>query len=101
MIDILKSDSAFDTAIKIFEELEVHQSVTVYGLEREDDDVLAKGEIVVKEMIELDLAKNCKNGKRRRVRAENQIGDFVAQKAFKWAKRIVDDKVRYDIWRIQ
>lgn len=101
MIEIYKSDNSFEIAIKIFENLEVHQSVTVYGFELEGDDVLAKGEIVVKEMIELDLLKNCKNGKRRRVRTENQIGDFVAQKAFKWAKRTVDDKVRYDIWRIQ
>ena len=97
MQQILKSDPAFDIALKLFEELEVNASVTIYGFEGDEP----KGEIVIREMIDLDVAKNCRSGKRRRVRAENQIGDFVAQKAFKWAKRIVDNKIRFDIWRIQ
>ncbi len=97
MIQILRTDYAFDIALNIFENLDINASVTIYGFE----DDRPKGEIVVEEMIKLDVAKNCRGGKRRRVRTENQIGDFVAQKAFKWAKRIVDNKIRFDIWRIQ
>lgn len=98
MISIQKQDSAFNIAKIIFEKLELNASVTVYGFEQDEP----KGELVIKEMIELDRLKYCgSGGRRRRVRADNQIGDYVAQKAFKWAKRIVDNKIRFDIWRIQ
>lgn len=97
MIKILKTDNAEHTALIIFEKLELNASVTVYGFEVDEP----KGELVIKELQRLDILKNCRSGKRRRVRAENQIGDYVAQKAFKWAKRIVDNKIRFDIWRIQ
>lgn len=97
MINIQKTDDSFQIALQLFEKLELNASVTIYGFEGDEP----KGEAVIRSMIELDIAKNCKNGKRRRVRAENQIGDYVAQKAFKWARRIVDNKIRFDIWRIQ
>lgn len=97
MITIHKTDSGFDIALNIFENLDLNASVTIYGFEGGEP----KGEVVIREMVALDVAKNCRGGKRRRVRAENQIGDYVAQKAFKWARRIVDNKIRFDIWRIQ
>lgn len=102
MEQIYKTDRAFEIAVKIFEQMDVHQSCSVGGFESaSEDDIRAKGEVVIEELIQLDISKNCRNGKRRRVRPENQIGDYVAQKAFKYQKRIVDGLVRYDFWRIQ
>lgn len=101
-IEIYKNENSFETALKIFEDLMVHQSCTVHGFEEDSNgEVKPKGELVMNYISEFDVLKNCKSGKRRRVRHDNQVGDFIAQKAFKWAKRTVDGIVRYDIWRIQ
>ena len=99
---VLLTDSVLMTASKIYYHFAVNQSCTVRGMVLVDDEPFPKGEQVIIELERLDRAHNFdKNNRRRRVKPENSIGDYVSQKMFIWEMRIHDKKPVYTIWRKQ
>lgn len=108
MIDPVKDeDSIQDIARKIFNDFELNQSCTVRGFIEQDDELIPKGLMVVKELERLDVAKNWYTApgesrkRRKRLKLANTIGGFVAQKIFRYEQKIVNKDMRYSFWRIQ
>ncbi len=115
MEQILPTDSVILMATKMFFDYQVGQSATVSGfIEMPDDSTVAKGELVLEEIRRLDLVENFTDGfrgkgsrgkniqrRKRKRMPENTIGDYLCQKTFKWKKNIINNQVRYTIWRIQ
>lgn len=111
MVRVLDTDNADEMADKIFFHFEVLQSCAIQGwiqIQMPDGDiqVLSKAEEVVRILNGLDEEHNClksADGRKRRkqVKFENSIGGYVSQKIFKFSRGMVDDHVRYTIWRIQ
>jgi hypothetical protein len=103
---ILDTDGFQEVAKKIFKDFDLNQSCTVTGwVQFEDLSTKPKGEMVLKELERLDSVDNIRPaGKRmvrRRKRWPDSIGDYIAGKAFRWKKVIVDNEVKYTIWRTQ
>jgi len=102
---ILETDDYLTMAKKIYESFDLHHSCTIKGLvlDRDKQEFIPKGELVLEHINRFDIAENFdKRGRRRkRVKPANSIGDFVAGKIFKYEKRIKDKKIIYLIWRIQ
>lgn len=92
---------------KIFKYFALGQSCTLKGVIIIGNDVISKGDAVIKEIEEWDKYKNtypAQNGKqprRKRVKPENSIGDYVAQKMFRYSKVTRDGKPVVIIWRMQ
>ncbi len=104
-VKIYDTEPAEDIARKIYNHFEVHQACTIFGFYRGDEDLIPKGKIVVDfiEMLySLDFCRD-KGGKQYRVYSfkPNSVGGPIAHKIFTWEKRIVDNEVRYTIWRSQ
>jgi hypothetical protein len=99
---IYKEDSAYETAVKIFEDMELHASCCISGFLKDGDEIISKGEEVLRQLEKLDTTTNVTTGgRRKRKKIDNTIGDYVAQKTWRWDKKIVDNQVRITIWRIQ
>jgi len=107
---VQREDTVQASARKIFEHFEVGQSCTITGFViMPDDSIDEKGKLVCDELIRLDFVENFNrsgstrgNGmRRRRIRPENSIGDYLRKKTFQWQRKIIDNQVRYTIWRIQ
>lgn len=106
---VLATDNAHQMAHKIFYNFKLNQSCTISGWIQFIDiqDVMPKGDYVIKLLEKLDTMVNCNKSRsdgrmrRSRVKLPNTVGGFVAQKIFKWDVRIMDQIPRYTIWRIQ
>lgn len=104
MATILQSDTVTDTASKIYNEFEINQSCKIVGFVKDGKGELrTRGEMVLEELERLDMEENTykSDGKpirRKRVKPDNSIGDFVAQKMFIW--KAVDTH-KFTIWRRQ
>lgn len=103
---IYDTDTILQTATKIFKHFELNQSCTITGFMLNDKEVKSKGEEVLKVIEKLDIEENTIKATDGRVRRKrkilaNTIGGFVAQKIFRYDKKIVDKEPRVSIWRIQ
>lgn len=109
MVQVLHDDSPYETARKIFEEFELHQSCTITGtlIDEEKRTAFFKGELVLKELKIMDECQNTnrpagdKRLRRKRVILEDSIGGYVAQKIFRFKKTVLDGETRWSIWRFQ
>jgi hypothetical protein len=89
---------------KIYNSFEVNQSCTVKGfvIDEKNNDVIPKGKLVLEHIERLDVAEHFnKQGRRKRVKPANSIGDYVAGKIFCYEERIKDKKIIFLIWRKQ
>lgn len=105
---ILESDTSEQAAIKIFEGFIVNQSCSVTGFEEIEGRVVNKGAEVLKQLDLLDKKNHFEiirgrdgYGRRKRKRYKNQIGGYIAQKAFQFAISTRDGLPTTQIWRIQ
>lgn len=104
---VYESDSYDVMAKKIYSNFDVGQSCSILGFLLEKEDPVPKGLRVLEELERLDNFNNmarARDGKwrRRRVKPEDSIGDFTAQKQWRFKKSIVNgSKIKYDIWRTQ
>lgn len=80
-------------------------SCTIYGFVNNDGKIKPKGEMVVDYLETLDEMENIKYKGSVRMRdykyRKDSVGGPIAHKIFTWEKRIVDNEVRYTIWRYQ
>lgn len=100
-VRIYDTDTLDDIASKIFNDFDVMAFCTIFGFLTVGEKLVPKGEIVLRKIKEMDIAKNVPGGKRKNVYKKDSIGGCIAQKIFTWEKRIVDKDVRYTIWRYQ
>ena len=107
---VYETDNYIDTANKIFNHFEINQSCNVIGWTYITvlDEYKAKGELVLKELEDMDRKQNFDKSRsdrrvrRRRVKLPNSIGDYVAQKIFRWKiDKSSINKPKYAIWRVQ
>jgi hypothetical protein len=98
---VLLTDDVTAIADKIFELFEINQSCKVEGTVIMKGRLVEKGRAVLDRLQLLDEITNTYNGKRKRTRPENSVGGYEAHKIFKYQRRIVDDEIRYTIWRHQ
>ncbi len=101
---IYDNDTPFNIASKIYGGFELHQSCTIMGFYRREADMelVPKGEIIMGIIEELYKGEYCyKDGKRKNQFKPNSVGGPIAHKIFTWEKRIINNEVRYTIWRIQ
>ena len=112
MCRIYDTDTPAEMAYKIYEEFIVLQSCKISGwMEGEPKNgcrtVYPKADFVIDEIMRRDFEDNCHRSKtdgraRRKQRMmPNQIGGYLAQKAFRWQKVMNDGLPVYTIWRIQ
>lgn len=60
------------------------------------------GEEVLRIIDEFDRKENhFANGQRKKVKPKDSVGGVLGHKIFRWQKTILDNEVRYLIWRIQ
>lgn len=104
-IRVYDNETVQEIAYKIYQSFEIFQSCKVTGFIQDGRRMEAKGELVLKEIDRLDRLDNVrKMGEkmtRKRKKPPNTVGGYVAHKIFQWEKNIVDNEVRYTIWRIQ
>lgn len=104
-VKIYDTDTVEEIAEKIFNYFDVGASCTVSGFEILENGVVAKGELVLKELERLDEINNCRYAAGKKIRnykyKKNSIGGTIAQKIFSWDKRISDKEPKYTIWRFQ
>lgn len=101
-VRIFESDDYMEMAEKIWMHFKVNQNCTVKGFVHDGDDIIPKGELVLKMLEQLDHRENVGKGNRRkRYKVDNSVGDFLAQKMFIWEKRVRDHQIYYLIWRRQ
>jgi len=108
---ITKEDDPKEFARKMFYTYENMMSASISGFEEDQDtgDLTPKGEIVIKWLERFDKLENftlagktAGNGmRRRRVKPQNSIGDYLRNKIFRWEKRTENNKITYTLWRIQ
>lgn len=111
MVEIVtRDDTVMECGRKVFHTYDVGMSCTIVGfVEMPDGEIKSKGELVWENLIQLDKVHNFVNAgkthlngqRRRRVMPENCCGDYLRNKTFKYQKNIIDNQVRYTIWRIQ
>lgn len=103
------NSTSLEIANEIFHHFELNQSCTIRGfaLLKEKEGVIPKGEMVCRFLEELDVAHNFTRvsgrvkPRRKRVKLDDTIGGFVAQKIFRFKKEQRGDEIIYKIWRIQ
>jgi hypothetical protein len=105
-IVVYEDDDVQTMANKIFNYFEVNQSCKVTGFIMNEQwrRLEPKGELVCDEIERLDKLENCIVGeviRRKNKKFPNSIGGYKSQKAFCWKKVIVDDEIKYTIWRVQ
>lgn len=107
MVKIYDTDSPHEIARKIFYDIDVMASVSIYGfyMNEASQKLVPKGEIILEQLKQLDEEENLSFRKDRTVRKyrfrPDSIGGPIAHKIFTWEKRVVDDEPRYTIWRYQ
>lgn len=109
---ISPTDDVAVMAHKIYNDFKVGQSCTIKGFvfypgDYTEETPIPKG-LAVKEQLDfLDREENVYvppndlRPRRRRVKPPNTIGDFVAQKMFRWEESTRDGVIVYMIWRMQ
>jgi hypothetical protein len=99
---IYETDDYLTIGDKVYNSFEVNQSCTVKGFILDGEDVIPKGKLVLQHIERLDVAEHYnKQGRRKRVKPANSIGDYVAGKIFCYEERIKDKKIIFLIWRKQ
>lgn len=98
---ITKEMTVREIAKIIFENFEINQSCKVEGTVIVEGRLYEKGKAVLNDLDVLDQTNNTYNGKRKRVRPKESVGGDLAHKIFRYARRIVNDEIRYTIWRMQ
>ena len=107
MAQVTADMEAKEIADIIFFQFDLHQSCKIEGWEYIGKRIHPKGELVCDEIWNLDRKHNCyvkdgsKTALRIRKRPANSIGGYAAHKIFKWERFILDNYVKYTIWRIQ
>lgn len=108
IIRVYESDSYDIIANKLYFKFELGQSCSICGFMMEEgDEPVPKGEVVIRELERMDkfynMQSKARDGKwrRRRVKPVDTIGDYNAQKQWRFKKTITDNKIKYDIWRTQ
>lgn len=97
----------FSIAEHIYKKFEIGNSCTIKGFIIQGEDVISKGDLVLEELTLMDKLDNTntpigdKRPRRKRVQVPDSIGGYVAQKIFKFEKRIIDNTPRVTIWRMQ
>lgn len=103
-VEIYDTDTSFETATKIFNSFELHQSCSVIGLViiTEDQEVIPKGEAVIRYLRDLFDAKKENEKGRPKMSYKNAVGGKPAEKIFKWKIGETENKIpKYDFWRAQ
>jgi len=104
-VKIYDTDSSRDIARKIFYEFDVSASCNISGFVEKNGHLVPKGEYVLEFLDMFDQIENIRFHKDKKMRKtiyrKNSVGGPIAQKIFTWEKRIVDNEVRYTIWRFQ
>lgn len=104
---VYESDSFDEMARKIYNNFEIGQSCSITGFLMNITDPVPKGLMVVQEIERMDKYNNMhcnsrdRKWRRRRVKPEDSIGDYTAQKQWRFKKTVIDNKIKYDIWRTQ
>lgn len=107
MAEITAGMDAKTMAHIIFFEFDLNQSCKIEGFEYVGKRIHPKGELVCDKLWELDRIHNCyikeagRSVIRIKKRPKNSIGGYAAHKIFKWEYFILDNYVKYTIWRIQ
>lgn len=109
--NIYEGETIQEIAHKIFYNFQVGQNCTVTGFTTTHrwgaEHVVAKGEMVKKELEDLDRRENCyrpagdKRLRRRRKVIPDSIGGYAAQKIFKYKVMEMERTVKWMFWRIQ
>lgn len=105
---VFDEDSSEDIARKIFKHFAVHQSCTISGFSRVNNEtrLTPKGEVVLDYLRKMDAKANTQvppDGRPRRKRRilPNSIGGYIAQKIFTWKWETRDGMPYCTIWRYQ
>lgn len=107
MVKIYDTDPVEVIAKKIYNDLDVMMSCTIFGFIHDIDgrNLTPKGEIVLNELKRLDDLEHIgirAGGKYRKYKfKENSVGGPIAHKIFTYEKRMVDSEPRCTIWRFQ
>lgn len=104
-IKIYDTEKPEDIARKIYEQFDVHQSCTIMGFYKGEEDLIPKGKVVmdiIEMLYSLEFCRD-KGGKQYRVYSykPNSVGGPIAHKIFTWDKKIINNEIRYTIWRVQ
>jgi hypothetical protein len=104
-VKIHSTDSPEEIAAKIYHDFEVGASCSIFGFCIGTEDLIPKGDLVLKELRRLDEADNTRFVGKKKTRSykykQESIGGTIAQKIFTWEKRVVDKEPRITIWRYQ
>jgi hypothetical protein len=101
-VRIYDTDDYLEMADKIYHKFDVLQSCTIRGWVYDGENAIPKGDLVLKQLEAYDKRYNVNSrNRRKRVKPENSVGDFVAQKIFRWDVRFHEHKPIYNIWRMQ
>jgi hypothetical protein len=97
---------AEEMAYTIFYSMKVMQSCKITGIELDKGRWKPKGEIVCDLLWQYDRTLNTKSrgateGPRIKRKPPNSIGGYLADKIFRWKIDILENDVKYTIWRIQ
>lgn len=93
-----------EMAFVIFYHMEIMSSCKIMGIEQHNGKWKPKGEIVCDLLWSYDRLHNVKtNSKDSRIKRKpsNSIGGYLADKIFRWKIDVLEDDVKYTIWRIQ
>lgn len=103
VIRIYDSDTIEEIVFKIYYDFDVMASCKISGFVMHEGlkKLIPKGELVIEELRKLDLQENISEGKRKYKYKKDSVGGPIAHKIFVWEKRVVDQEVRYTIWRYQ
>lgn len=108
-VRILTEDNVYNTARKIWDGFVIGQSGAIWGtvIEVNPDTgrniLVEKGKAVVDQLREFDRMENTIDcGKRRKKQTlPDSIGGYVAQKIFRFKREIVNEDIKWTIWRRQ
>ncbi len=104
-IKIYDTERPDEIAKKIYYQFEVHQSCTIFGFYKGEDDLVPKGEVVmdyIKTYYEIEFCYSRGESITRKFKFKpNSIGGPIAHKIFTWDKKIINNEIRYTIWRVQ
>lgn len=95
--------TAAEMAYVIFYNMDLLVSCKIEGVENFNGKWKPKGEIVCDLLWEYDRKFNVREKSEHRIRRKppQSIGGYLADKIFRWKYEIIDNDVKYSIWRIQ
>lgn len=106
IISVKETDSVDVITNKLWEKFQVHQSMSIKGLEMHDGKIIDKAQLVIDRLKERDkkdnwLLEGNKRMRRKRVFLINTIGGPRATKMFQYKTEVRDGIKNTTIWRTQ